>query len=46
VLRYRFDGETPVLVELKRYDVRILLYAIPLALTMVGGMFLRSLRKR
>jgi hypothetical protein len=45
VLRYRFDGETPVLVEVKRYDVRILLYALPLALMMVGGMFLRSLRK-
>lgn len=45
-LRYRFDGETPVLVELKRYDVRILLYALPLALMMVGGMFLRSLRER
>lgn len=43
-LRYRFDGETPVLVELKRYDVRILLYALPLALMMVGGMFLRSMR--
>lgn len=45
-VRYRFDGETPVLIELKRYDVRILLYAIPLALAMVGGMFLRSLRNR
>lgn len=46
VLRYRFEGETPVLIEVKRYDVRILLYAIPLALVMVGGMFLRSLRGR
>lgn len=45
-VRYRFDGETPVLMELKRYDVRILLYAIPLALVMVGGMFLRSLRNQ
>jgi len=45
VVRYRLDGENPVLVEARRYDVRILLYAIPLALTMVGGMFLRSLRK-
>lgn len=44
-VRYRFDGATPVLMELKRYDVRILLYAIPLALAMVGGMFLRSLRR-
>lgn len=43
-VRYRFEGETPVLVELKRYDVKILLYAIPLALMMVGGMFLRTLR--
>ena len=45
-VRYRFDGDTPVLVELKRYDSGILVYAIPLALMMVGGMFLRSLRGR
>lgn len=45
-IRYRFDGETPVLLELKRYDIRILYYAIPLALVMVVGMFLRSLRGR
>lgn len=44
-VRYRFAGETPVLVEVKRYDVRVLLYALPLALMMVGGMFLRSLRR-
>ncbi len=44
-LRYRFDGETPVLLEVKRYDTRILLYAIPLALMMVGGMYFRSLRR-
>jgi hypothetical protein len=44
VVRYRLEGDTPVLVELKHYDTRILLYAIPLALMMVGGMFLRSLR--
>jgi hypothetical protein len=43
-VRYRFDGDTPVLVELKRYDADILLYAIPLALTMVVGMYFRSLR--
>jgi hypothetical protein len=45
-LRYRLDGETPVLVEVNRYDTRVLLYAIPLALMMVGGMFLRSMRGR
>lgn len=45
VLRYRFDGGTPVLLEVKHYDVRILLYAMPLALMMVGGMYLRSLRR-
>lgn len=44
-VRYRFEGEMPVLVEVKRYDVRVLLYALPLALMMVGGMFLRSLRQ-
>jgi hypothetical protein len=43
-VRYKFDGETPILLEAKHYDVRILLYAIPLALLMVGGMYLRSLR--
>lgn len=43
-LRYRFEGEVPVLVEVKRYDVRVLLYALPLAFVMVVGMFLRSLR--
>lgn len=46
VVRYRFAGETPVLVEVKRYDARVLLYALPLALAMVVGMFLRSLRGR
>lgn len=45
-LRYRFDGATPVLVEVKRYDTHILIYAIPLALMMVGGMFFRSLRNQ
>ncbi len=44
-LRYRVDGDTPVLLEAKQYDVRILLYAIPLALMMVGGMYLRTLRR-
>ena len=43
-VRYRFDGDSPVLIEFKRYDTRILLYAMPLALLMVGGMFLRSMR--
>jgi hypothetical protein len=43
-VRYRLEGETPVLIEIKRYDVKVLLYAMPLALLMVGGMFLRSLR--
>lgn len=45
ILRYRFEGESPVLIEVKRYDVRVLLYALPLALVMIVGMFLRSLRK-
>jgi hypothetical protein len=44
VVRYRFDEDAPVLLEVKRYDARILFYAFPLALFMVGGMFLRSLR--
>lgn len=44
VVRYRFDGDTPVIVEVKSYDTRILLYAMPLALLMVGGMFLRTMR--
>ena len=45
-VRYKFEGDIPVLVEVKRYDVRVLLYAMPLALMMVGGMFLRSMRDR
>jgi hypothetical protein len=44
-VRYRLEGDTPQLIEIKRYDVRVLLYAMPLALVMVGGMFLRSLRE-
>jgi hypothetical protein len=44
-VRYRLEGDTPQLIEIKRYDVRVLLYALPLALVMVGGMFLRSLRE-
>ena len=43
-VRYRFDGDVPVLVEVKRYDSGVLIYAIPLALMMVVGMFLRSQR--
>ena len=43
-VRYRFDNDTPVLLEVRRYDTRILLYAVPLALMMVGGMFLRTMR--
>lgn len=43
-VHYRFDGDVPVLIEVKRYDTHVLLYAIPLALFMVGGMYLRSLR--
>lgn len=46
VIRYRIDDGVPKLIEVKRYDVKILLYAMPLALMMVGGMFLRSLRGR
>jgi hypothetical protein len=45
-VRYRFEGDVPILVEFKHYDTKVLFYAIPLALMMVGGMFLRSLRGR
>jgi hypothetical protein len=31
-VRYRFEGETPILVEVSRYDARLFLYALPLAL--------------
>lgn len=30
-VRYRFDGETPVLVEVSRYDLQLFFYALPLA---------------
>lgn len=43
-IRYRLENDTPLLIEVKRYDVRILLYAMPLALVMIVGMFLRSRR--
>lgn len=44
IVRYRFDGATPVLVEYNRFDGRVFTYAIPLALLMVGGLYLRTLR--
>lgn len=43
-VRYRFDGETPVLVELHRYDTKLFLYALPLALFTLAGIFFRTLR--
>jgi hypothetical protein len=42
--RYRFDGETPVLVGLNRYDSGILLYALPAAFFSILGLFLRTMR--
>jgi hypothetical protein len=44
-VRYNMDGDTPVLVELRRYDVRVLLYAAPLALFTLAGIFFRTLRR-
>lgn len=46
VVRYRFDGETPVLVGLRRYDLRLFLYSLPLALFSLAGLFFRTLRQR
>lgn len=43
-VRYRLDGENPVLIALNRYDARILLYAMPLALFTLIGLFFRTLR--
>lgn len=43
-LRYRLDGETPVLVGLNRYDIKVLLYAIPAAFFTILGLFLRTMR--
>jgi hypothetical protein len=43
-VRYRLDGETPVLIGVNRYDSGILLYAIPAAFMTILGIFLRTLR--
>lgn len=43
-VRYRFDGETPVLVEVRRYDVGLFLYALPAALLTLLGIYLSNRR--
>jgi hypothetical protein len=45
-VRYRLDGETPILVGVNSYDSSILRYAIPLAFFSLVGIFLRNLRNR
>lgn len=44
-VRYRFDGETPVLVEVRRYDVGLFIYAIPAALLSLIAIFLSNRRR-
>jgi hypothetical protein len=45
-VRYRFDGETPVLVEVQRFDGNIFFYGMGLAMFSLIGLFLRGLRKQ
>jgi hypothetical protein len=43
-IRYRLEGETPVLVEVKSADFKLFLIAMPLALFTVLGLYFRNLR--
>ncbi len=43
-IRYRLENDAPVLVELNSYDSKVLVYAIPLALFSIAGLFFRTLR--
>jgi hypothetical protein len=43
-IRYRIENDTPILVEVRSYDVGVLNYAIPLAFVTILGLFLRNLR--
>lgn len=48
-VRYRFEGadrETPVLVETRSVDGRVMFYALPLALFTMVGIFFRRFRKK
>ena len=45
-IRYRFDGETPVLVAKRDVGSKPFLFALPLALFTVIGLFFRRFRKR
>lgn len=43
-VKYRLEGETPVLSEVNRYDVKVLFYALPAALFTLVGLILRNRR--
>jgi len=45
-VRYRFDGETPVLVEVARYDLQLFFYALPLAVLSLLAIWLSGRRGR
>ena len=48
-VRYRIEGagrETPVLVQSRTVDGKVMLYALPLALFTVAGLLFRRLRKK
>lgn len=44
VVRYRLDGETPVLVEKRHIDTQLFIFALPLAAFTLLGLRLRKLR--
>lgn len=45
-LRYRLDGEQPQLVEARAVDSGMMIYALPLALFTILGLFLRRKGRR
>jgi len=45
-VKYRVEGDKPVLVEVQRFDKTLFFYAIGLALFTLTGIYLRSLRKQ
>jgi hypothetical protein len=45
-VRYRLDGAVPVLVEVRRYDAKLFIYAMPLALFVLIAIFLANRPRR
>lgn len=45
VTRYRLENDTPVLVQARNVDSNVLIYALPLAVFSLSGLFFRRFRK-